>query len=147
MWNLLTLNWRCFPIQCNIWKNGLFYKCFQEVFVKNLTKKVPHLNTKFQESFQHVCIIASSCVFIFKVLCSFVFLLPFSFQPIVVVAVYKCFHEVFVKNLVKKVSHLNTKFQHLVQHVYTFASRCVLYLNFMYLSIPSSLLEEATAYT
>ena len=43
-----------------------FYKCFHEVFVKNLTKKLSHLATKFQDLFEHVCIIASPCVFIFK---------------------------------------------------------------------------------
>ena len=102
-----------------------FIKCFHEVFVKSLTKKVSHLNTRFQDSFQHVCIIASSCVFIFNVLCTFLFLSSFSFSRIIVVPVNKCFHEVFVKNVVKKVSHLNTEFQHLVQHLCTFASPCV----------------------
>ena len=61
--------------------------------------------------------------------------------------VYKCFHEVFVKSLVKKVSNFNTKFQHLVQYVCIFASHVFLYLTFMYLSIPSSLLAEGTANT
>ena len=61
--------------------------------------------------------------------------------------VYKCFHEVFVKNLVKKVAHFNTKFQNPVQHVFIFASFVFLYLTFMYLSIPSSLIAEGTAHT
>ena len=135
MWNLLTLNWRWFPIFCNIRKNGLFYKCFYEVFVKNLTEKVPHLNTKFQDSFEHVCIIASSCLFIFKVWCTFLFLSPFSFWRIVVVPVCKCFHEVFVKNLVKKVSHVKTQFQHSVQHVCILESPCVFIFNFYVLTL------------
>ena len=47
-------------------KNGLFSKCFHKVFVKNMMKKLSHLNTKFQDSFQHVCIIAPSCVLYLK---------------------------------------------------------------------------------
>ena len=105
---------------------------------------MPHLNTKFQDSFQHVCIIASSCLFIFKVWCTFLFLSPFSFWRIVVVPVYKCFHEAFVKNLVKKVLQLNTKFQHSVQHVCIFASPYAFIFNF---HVPSSLLAEGTANT
>ena len=133
MWNLLTLNWRWFPIFCNIRKNGLFYKCFYEVFVKNLTEKVPHLNTKFQDSFQHVCIIASSCLFIFKVWCIFCFCHHSLFD----VSLLYLFINVFTRYLSKtwwKRCHMLRHNSNIQSSMYVSLNHHVfLYLTFMYL--------------
>ena len=53
---------------------------------------------------------------------------------------YKCFHEVFVKNLTKKLSHLATKFQDLFEHYVSLRHHVFLYLSFMYFSISVTIL-------
>ena len=117
-------------------KNGLFSKCFHKVFVKNMMKKLSHLNTKFQDSFQHVCIIAPSCVLYLK----FYVFFCYCHHSLFNVSLLYLFINVFTRYLLKNFNIQFNMYVSLHHHMF-------LCLTFMYLSIPSSLIVEGTANT
>ena len=118
-----------------------------EVFVKNFMKQVSPFNTEFQDSFKHVCIIASSCVFIFKVLCTFLFLF-YSLFNVSLLYLFVNHFTGYLPNTWWKMSHILTQSFNIQFNMYASSHHdAFLQLTFMYLSIPSSLLAEGTANT
>ena len=110
-------------------------------------KKVSQLNTKFQDSFQHVCIIASPCVLYLK----FYWFFCFCHRSLFNVSLLYLFINVFTRHLSKtwwKRCYNLTQNSNIQFNMYvSLHHHLFLYLTFMYLSIPSSLLEKGTANT
>ena len=101
---------------------------FIKVFVKNLTKKVSHLNKKIQDSFQHVCLLLHYHVF----LClKFYVLFCFCHDSLFNVSLLYLFINVFTRYLSKtwwERCHILTQNSNIQFNMY--ASPCVFVFNF-----------------